>query len=155
MNSQNANNSHSGGETPKKSLIPKILRWIVYSVCILTAVIAVCRLYDRDEHFRGIILHFFYSQLIIWYYTKYLLCVPYIIPVITVVLLYIYKKKLVWLSILPPIVILFIGQWQLIREKVLPLSHVIIHFAGWTGVVILIMFMIDKFKINIKRKKID
>ena len=112
------------------------------------------------------IMDFLVSQIMIFALSTLLSPVPmlsilfcYVLPIIMTVLLYKYKKKFAWFSILPPIVMFRIFTndpsmylWSA-NNIFLTLSLVLVHFTILVSFVILIMFLINKIK-NAQQKNI-
>lgn len=106
----------------------------------------------------NIIKEFFSSQLLIFslIISNFLtILFFYIIPITMTVLLYIHKKRLAWLSILPPSIITFVFliwlgvghfvlSWKTIIDIICTLLVVCIHFGILISIAILFMFLINK-----------
>ena len=83
----------------------------------------------------------------------------YILPIVITVLLYNYKKKFAWFSIIPPVIMyrLLINDSSLYlwsaNHMFSTLLFVSVHFTMLVSLVILIMFMINKIKLKVNNRK--
>jgi hypothetical protein len=83
----------------------------------------------------------------------------YILPIVITVLLYKYKKKFAWFSIIPPVIMyrLLINDSSLYlwtpNHMFSSLFLVIAHFTILVSLVILIMFIINKIKLKVNNRK--